>query len=63
MTLPGNAAVTVFAIGSAADENLPALQAYIAVDGTADEEMSDDEMSDEDMSDDEEMSEDGETEE
>lgn len=53
LTLPGNAAATVFAIGSASgDESLPALQALVAIDGTADM----DDM-DEDMDDAEEMTE------
>lgn len=49
ITLPGNAAATVFAIGSAADETLPALQAKVVVDGTADmmDEMADEEMAEE----------------
>ena len=53
MTVSGNTAATVFAIGSAADENLPALQALVAVDGTAEMEDMDEEMADEDMTDEE----------
>ena len=54
IAVTGNTAATVFAIGSAADENLPPLQPYIAVDGTADMDDMGEEM-DEEM--DEEMSE------
>jgi hypothetical protein len=48
IALESNTAATIFAIGSAADENLPALQPYIAVDGTADEMMAE-EMAEEEM--------------
>ena len=53
ITLPGNAAATVFAIGSASgDEALPALQPLIAIDGTADE-MMDEDMAEEEMTEEE----------
>jgi len=48
ITLPGNAAATVFAIGSASgDEALPALQPLVVIDGTADEMMAEEEMAEE----------------
>ena len=49
IALESNTAATIFAIGSAADENLPALQPLVRVDASADMMEMDEEMSEEEM--------------